>query len=218
MSTGIASRLLHKLRWVPHDVHYGPGRLLMSELRKAWVRLLHPGATIRFGAGTYVGPGFRLHIPHGGTFTTGERVQFRYGFRAEITGEGRIVFGDGCICTYDVLMQCSTSIEIGDRCVFGQSTIVVDGQHRFRDTTKPMVEQGFDFEPVSIGDDVLITSKCSVMASVGQRTLVGANAVVTRPAPPYCVMAGVPARVIDYYGPPGGEPEGFTSRKDSKEE
>src|SRR6058998_3182213 len=108
----------------------------MSDLRKVWVRLLHPGATIRFGAGTYLGPGFSLEIPHSGTFITGERVQFRRGFRAEVTGSGRIVIGSDSVCTYNVLMLCTTSIEIGERCGFGQSTVVVDGQHRFRDISK----------------------------------------------------------------------------------
>jgi abequosyltransferase len=200
------------LRWLPFNLAYGRGRILMSELRKARVRLLHPGATIEFGPGTYLGPGFGLEIPHSGTFITGERVEFRRGFHAEISGEGRISIGSGTICTYNVLMQCTTSIEIGERCMFGQSTIVVDGQHRFRDITKPMLAQGYDFEPITIGDDAVITSKCSIMTSVGKRAWIAANAVLTRPAPPYCVMGGVPARVLDYFGPPGGEPEGFTPR------
>ena len=186
--------------------------LLMSELRKAWVRLLHPGAHIEFGPHTYVGPGFSLQIPESGTFITGEGVQFRRGFRAEVSGNGRIVLGAGTICTYNVLMQCTTSIEVGERCMFGQSTLVVDGQHRFRDITKPMLEQGYDFEPITIGDDAVITTKCSIMTSVGERAFIAANAVLTRPAPPFCIMGGVPAKVLDYYGPPGGEPEGFVSR------
>lgn len=184
----------------------------MSELRKLWVRAIHPNATIRFGAGTYLGPGFSLNIPHSGTFITGERVEFRRGFHAEIAGSGRIVFGADTVCTHNVLMQCTTSIDVGERCMFGQSTIVVDGQHRFRDITKPMLEQGYDFRPITVGDDAVATSKCSIMASVGERTWLGAGAVLTKNAPAYCVMGGVPAKVLDYFGPPGGEPEGFTPR------
>jgi serine acetyltransferase len=39
--------------------------------------------------------------------------------------------------------------------------------------------------------------------------VIDANAVVTKPIPPYTVAARVPARVIDYFGPKGSEPEGF---------
>ena len=194
-------RLARWARWLPFRLAYGRGRDLASDLRKIRARLLHPGARIVFGPGTYLGPGFSLDMPHGGTFVTGPRVQFRRGFRAEVHGDGRIVFGADCVCTYDVLMQCTTSIDIGERCIFGQATIVVDGQHRFRDLTRPMLEQGYDWTPITIGDDVFITSKTTIMAPVGERAVVAANAVVTGPVPSFTVVGGVPARVIDTFGP-----------------
>lgn len=187
---------------------YYRGPVAMSWLRKRWVLLRNPHATIRFGAGTYLGPGFSLHAPHGGVFLAGPRVEFRRNFRAELGGPGsRIDIGAASVCTYDVLMQCSTAIEIGQRCMFGQSTIVVDGNHRFRDLERPMLEQGYEFRPIRIGDDVSITSKCTVLADVGTRAFIGAGAVVTRPVPDFTVAAGVPARVLDYFGPPGSGPE-----------
>lgn len=106
--------------------------------------------------------------------------------------------------TYSVLIQCSTSVEIGERCAVGQSTIIVDGNHRFRDLSKPMLEQGYDFHPIRIEDDAAVTSKCTVIADVGTRAFVGANSVVVEPVPAYTVAAGIPARALDYFGP--GEP------------
>jgi len=44
------------------------------------------------------------------------------------------------------------------------------------------------------------------MAECGTRAFVGASAVVTKPVPPYTVAVGAPARPIEYFGPPGGEP------------
>lgn len=184
-----------------HRVEYGRGRRLMSKLRQQWVIFRHPQADIRFGSNVYVGPGFSLDIPGAGTFVAGDFTEFRRGFRAEVMGDGRITIGDGSVCTYYVLMQCTTSIDIGERCIFGQSTIIVDGQHRFRDLTKPLLEQGYDFDPVVIEDDAMITTKCTIMSRVGKRALVGANSVVTKPIPPYSVAVGAPARAIDYFGP-----------------
>ena len=193
------------LRDLPRVLGYYLGPRLMSWLRKGWVQLRHPHADVQFGPGVYLGPGFSLHIPRAGTFIAGPGVEFRRGFRAELEG-GRIEIGAGSVFTYYVLMQCTTSIEVGERCMFGQSTIVVDGNHRFRDLDKPMLDQGYDFTPVRIGDDATITTKCTIMADVGERAFVGANSVVTRPVPPYTVAVGAPAKPIEYFGPPDREP------------
>jgi acetyltransferase-like isoleucine patch superfamily enzyme len=93
--------------------------------------------------------------------------------------------------------------------VFGQTTILVDGQHRFRDITRPMQEQGFVWNPLTVEDDTLITSKCTIMANIGRRSIIGANAVVTKPVPAYTVAVGAPAKPIEYFGPPGQEPPGL---------
>jgi acetyltransferase-like isoleucine patch superfamily enzyme len=203
----IPARLRTFVRWLPVRIGYGRGPVVMSWLRKRWVQLRHPQAEIRFGRNTYLGPRFSLFIPGEGSFIVGDGVEFRRDFRAEVSGNGRITIGSGSVFTYSVLIQCTTTIEIGRRCMFGQTTILLDGQHRFRDLDKPMLEQGYDFHPLRIEDDAVITTKCTIMADVGTRAFVGANAVVTRAIPPYTVAVGAPARAIDYFGPEGGEPE-----------
>jgi acetyltransferase-like isoleucine patch superfamily enzyme len=146
-------------------------------------------------------------MPRGGTFIVGPGVEFRRGFRAEFTTtETRITIGAGCAFTYDVLIQCTTTIDIGERCQFGQNAILLDGHHRFRDLSRPMLEQGYDFHPLRIEDDAVITTKCTIMANVGKRAFIGAHALVNRPIPAYTVAVGAPARPIDYFGPPGEEP------------
>src|SRR5437763_7518833 len=177
-------RIPARIRRLPVSIGYFRGPLLMSWLRKRWVHFRNPHATIRFGRGTYLGPGFSLHMPFGGTFVTGEGVEFRRNFRAELGGpESRIEFGARAVCTYDVLMQCTTSIVIGERCQFGQSTIVIDGNHRFRDLDRPMLEQGYDFTPIRIADDATVTTKCTIIPALAPRALIGAPAALTPPAP-----------------------------------
>ena len=193
--------------WPAYWLGYRRGPMVASWLRQRWLILRHPRADIRFGRNVYVGPRFSLFIPENGTFIVGDGVEFRRDFRAEVSGQGRITIGNDTRCTYSVLMQCTTSIDVGERCMFGQATIVVDGQHRFRDLSRPMLDQGYDFTPVHIADDAVITTKCTIMADVGRRAFVGANSVVTKPIPPFTVAVGAPARPIEYFGPPGQEPE-----------
>lgn len=183
-------------RWL-----YVGGPRIMSRLRKRWVILRNPHATIEFAEPVYLGPGFSLHMPEGGTFRCGPAVEFRRNFRAEIGPQGRVEIGLGSVFTYDVVVQCSTSVTIGERCMFGQATLVVDGNHRFRDLDRPMLAQGYDFTPITIADDATVTTKCTIIADLGERCFVGANSVVTKPIPAFSVATGAPARVIDYFGP-----------------
>lgn len=194
------------VEWLSIWIGYKRGPRLMSALRKWWVIARHPQADIRFGRNVYVGPRFSLFIPERGSFIVGDGVEFRRDFRAEVSGAGRVTIGSGTRFTYSVLVQCTTTIDIGERCMFGQATILVDGQHRFRDITRPMLEQGYDFHPLRIEDDAVITTKCTIMADVGQRAFIGANAVVTKAIPAFTVAVGAPARPIEYFGPPAEEP------------
>jgi virginiamycin A acetyltransferase len=186
--------------WIRLGYKHGPR--LMSALRKRWARIRNPGADISFGPGSHLGPGFSLHAPFGGTFRVGANVEFRRGFRAELAGpDATITIGDDSVCTYDVIIQCGTTIDIGKRCMFGQATLVVDGNHRFRDLHTPMLEQGYDYRPLTIADDATVTTKCTIIADLGERVFIGANSVVTRPIPAFTVAAGAPARAVDYFGP-----------------
>jgi acetyltransferase-like isoleucine patch superfamily enzyme len=181
--------------------------LVASALRRRWLLLRHPHVEFRFDGPVYFGPGFSLHAPDPCTFAVGAGVEFRRGFRCELAHGARFSVGAGTVFTNTVLVQCSTSIDIGARCAFGQATMLVDGNHRFRDLDRPLLAQGYDFRPLHIGDDVMVSTKCTVIADLGERAFLGANSVVVRPIPAYCLAAGVPAKVRDYFGPPGKEPE-----------
>jgi acetyltransferase-like isoleucine patch superfamily enzyme len=182
----------------------------MSRLRKRWVILRNPQADIRFTEPVYLGPGFSLHVPFGGQFIVGPGVEFRRGFRAELGGaDARVEIGAGSYLTYDVIITCNTRVSIGEACGIGQATYIADGSHRFRDLDHPFLAQGYDYREIAIEDGAQIHSKCTIVNSIGRRAVIGANAVVSRPVPPYCLAAGVPARVIDYFGPPGEEPPGW---------
>jgi len=109
------------------------------------------------------------------------------------------VIGDGTIFTSNALVQCTTSIDIGRRCVFGQSLQLVDGSHSFRDPDRHPLEQGYDYRPLRIADDVMVMSKCTIFADIGERTFVGAHSVVSKPLPARCLAIGAPAKPIEFF-------------------
>jgi virginiamycin A acetyltransferase len=69
-------------------------------------------------------------------------------------------------------------------------------------------EEGFDLASVTdglrgdtvVGNDVWIGREATVMPgmSIGDGAIVGAQAVVASPVPPYAVVAGNPARIVRY--------------------
>ena len=130
----------------------------------------------------------------------GRDVEFRSGFRAEIEAEGIISIGSRTSFTYDSVLQCTKEIRIGDDCAIGHAVTIVDGEHRFRDPTRPFDHQGYDWHPIAIGDGCLITSKATVLASIGDGSVVAANAVVTRDVAAHTVVGGIPARTIAEFG------------------
>jgi virginiamycin A acetyltransferase len=89
-------------------------------------------------------------------------------------------------------------VHIGRDTLVGPAVHVPSGAqtHAADDPDRPIREQGQARSTVRIGPGCWIGSAAIVMADVGEGTIVGAGAVVTRPLPPYVVAAGVPARVI----------------------
>jgi acetyltransferase-like isoleucine patch superfamily enzyme len=199
-------------RKVPWHLRYRTGAQIASTMRRLTVSATHLHCRVEFHGPVRIGPGFVLDIPDNGEFIVGAGVDFRRGFVCEISGSGRVTIGAGSIFTSTALIQCTTSIDIGQRCVFGQATMIADGNHRFRDPDLHLLDQGYDFRPITIGDGAVVTSKCTIVASLGERALVGANSVVNRDVPAYCLAAGVPARVIEYFGPPERRPDVITTQ------
>lgn len=141
-------------------------------------------------------------MPDNGTLFIGRGTELRHHVYIEIYGDGEVRIGADSHLTYYPHIACSTSITIGERCAIGLSSLVVDGIHGFRDIARNWIDQGYDWRPVTIGDDTIIHAQCTIIAAVGHHSVIGANSVVTRPIPPYCVAVGAPARVIEYFGPP----------------
>jgi acetyltransferase-like isoleucine patch superfamily enzyme len=188
-----------RLRKAPWAVRHGYGAKVASDLRRLSVVATHRHCHVEFRGPVRLGPGFILRIPDRGTLVVGAGVEFRHGFVCEISGDGRVTIGDLSCFTSHALVQCSTSIDIGRRCVFGQSALLVDGAHRFRDPNRPIAEQGYDYRPLRIGDGVMVMAKCTIFAGIGDGTVVGAHSVVSRPLPPRCLSLGAPARPVEFF-------------------
>lgn len=197
---------LQRLPWVLGQQQ--PARL-GSAVRRLRVRATHLHADVHISAPVRLGPGFTLDIPQPARFHTGPACDFRRGFVCELAPGAQVQIGAGTVFTSQALVQITSSLVIGVRCTFGQAVQIADGNHRFRDPQRHLLDQGYDLRPLTIGDGATVMSKCTVLASVGERAVIGAGSVVTRDVPAYCLAVGAPARVVEYFGPPDRRPDGL---------
>jgi acetyltransferase-like isoleucine patch superfamily enzyme len=194
--TGIRGRLVEAHRKLTYE-----RPPLLSELRRHAVVLRHQHGTIVFEGPVHIGPGFSLFMPGEGLLRVGAGVEFRRDCRIEMEHGSEVVIGAGTRLTYGVVIQCTRRIQIGERCLFANGASVVDSKHRFREADIDDA-RGLEFEPVTIGDGVWVSSKATVAADVGERAVVAANSVVTKPVPAWTLVGGVPAQPIETFGPP----------------
>jgi acetyltransferase-like isoleucine patch superfamily enzyme len=114
-------------------------------------------------------------------------------------GNARVRIGAGTFLNLGVMIASEQLVEIGDHCMLANGCFVTDSSHRYDDPGKPITWQGFESKGATrigencwLGANVVVTSG----VTIGKRSVIGANSVVTRDLEPFSVAAGLPARLI----------------------
>jgi acetyltransferase-like isoleucine patch superfamily enzyme len=111
----------------------------------------------------------------------------------------RVRIGTGTFLNIGVMVASLELVEIGAHCMLANGCFVSDSSHRFDDPVLPVTWQGFTSKgSTRIGDNVWCGANVVVTSGVtiGERSVIGANSVVTADIPPFSVAAGTPARVL----------------------
>ena len=134
-----------------------------------------------------------------GRLEVGEHSVFEPNVWLTAPDEARIRIGSQTYLNIAVMVASVALVEIGDHCMFANGCFITDGNHRFDDPVRPVPWQGFTTKgPVRIGDNVWCGANVVITSGVtlGHRSVIGANSVVTRDIPPYSIAAGSPAKVL----------------------
>lgn len=93
------------------------------------------------------------------------------------------------------------SIIIEDGVLTADKVYISDNLHVYDDINVPIKQQGVKFAGnVVIGAGSWIgENACIIGVQIGKNCVIGANAVVTKDIPDYCIVAGVPAKIIKRY-------------------
>lgn len=89
-------------------------------------------------------------------------------------------------------------LEIGDGALIAREVLILTRNHLYRDSSKPIREQGHSYAPVAVGSGAWIGARVVLLpgVQVGPGAVIAAGAVVTKSVEEDCVVAGIPARAI----------------------
>lgn len=91
-----------------------------------------------------------------------------------------------------------SSITIEENVLIADKVFISDCTHNYEDINVPVKQQNVTLiKPVIIGEGSWLGENvCVLGACIGKHCVIGANSVVTKDIPDYCVATGNPARVI----------------------
>ncbi len=112
-----------------------------------------------------------------------------------------LTIGDGTYIGNFAHIYCTSKIEIGKNVLFADKVYVSDNLHTFEDVNVCIINQSIkQLDTINIGDGAWIGENvCIIGASIGKQSVVGANSVVNKSIPDYCVAVGSPAKIIKRY-------------------
>lgn len=154
---------------------------------------IHPELSV--GRGVVIGRRCRLTLEPDAELTLGPGCEIDDGVTLHAAAGARLSIGEGAFVGHTCTIAARESVRIGRRVFLAELVSVRDHDH---DPSDPPSCGTMLIAPVSIGDDCWLASKVTVVrgVSIGERTVVGAHAVVTKDLPPGVVAVGTPAAVV----------------------
>ena len=111
-----------------------------------------------------------------------------------------IVIDEGTNIGRRCTLSAANRIFIGKFVLIAPNVFIADTQHEYQKLGIPIMHQGITThnDRVTIGDETWIGINAVIMGNVavGKHCVIGANAVVTKDVPDYCVAVGNPAKVV----------------------
>jgi acetyltransferase-like isoleucine patch superfamily enzyme len=176
-----------------HKTRLGPARRMLRLILSALDprAYLHGFKILNFYNYSHVAP--RRKVTFGKDVAVSPNVWF--------SEPERIFVGDHCHLGARCMLWAGPShgrILIGRYALFGPEVMVTASNYRYN-AGQPVTDQPMEEADVVIGDDVWLGARVIVLAGarIGDGCVVAAGAVVRGEFPPFSVLAGVPARIVD---------------------
>jgi acetyltransferase-like isoleucine patch superfamily enzyme len=145
----------------------------------------------------FLGKGLELKIEPRGTIRFGRFVWIGDGTKIRCH-EGAVEIGAKTVMGQECTISAYQHVRIGEECVIADRAMFIDFDHGIVEVERPIRLQGIYKRDVEVGNNVWIGYGACVLrgVSVGDNSVIGTNAVVTKDVPANAVVAGIPARII----------------------
>lgn len=140
-----------------------------------------------------------VRIPFAGNIILHDGVHLCRDLEIISTKDSKLLIKEGAFIGPRVMISCHVGISIGKGSLLGENVCIHDNNHKYSNRLLPIKEQGFEAQPIIIGDDVWIGANAILLPGItlGSGCVVAAGSVVTKSFSEYSVIAGVPARLIN---------------------
>ncbi|MGN1275651.1 MAG: acyltransferase [Floccifex sp.] len=152
--------------------------------------------------GIYIG--INVHFVNRGRIILHKNVIIRPSSQIYTGKKGIVKFGEGTEIGNHSTLSAHNSIIFGKDVLTGPHIFVSDHNHEYANPNIAVSKQGIRCDKdsrVIIGEGTWIGTNAVIVGNVkiGRHCVIGANSVVTKDLPDYCVAAGIPAKVIKKY-------------------
>ena len=136
---------------------------------------IEPRGQVRFGRFTWVGDGTKIRCH-----------------------EGLVEIGAKTVMGQECTISAYQHVRIGEQCVIADRAMFIDFDHGVVEVERPVRLQGIYKRDVEVGNNVWVGYGACILrgVSVGDNSVIGTNAVVTKDVPANAVVGGIPARII----------------------
>jgi acetyltransferase-like isoleucine patch superfamily enzyme len=154
----------------------------------------------RFGNVSYIGK--PVSIVGAKNIFIGDKVRIYPGIRMETANGGSIKINDDCSIAQNVHITADgEELSIGSGTIILGNSFITNLDHEYKEIGVPILKQKRAVKTTRIGNNCFIGMDACIQAGtiLGKQCIVGANAVVRGKFPDYCVIVGVPAKIIKRY-------------------
>jgi acetyltransferase-like isoleucine patch superfamily enzyme len=199
-----------QVRGEPPPLHGGPlalwrfmrrnGMLSRGYLRMIarLVRLkLRYGERLQTDGLCFICPDVHLEIGPNARLTIGRWAWVGHGTKIRVH-EGEAKIGAKTVMGQECTISAYQRVEIGRECIVADRVMLIDFDHGVVEVERPIRLQGIYKRDVRVGHNVWIGYGACILrgVNIGENSVVGTSAVVTRDVPANAVVGGAPARVI----------------------